>query len=309
MINIIHSVNVDDLDLNLLTVFDRVLRERSITRAAESLGLSQPAISNALARLRALTRDRLFVRAPAGMVPTAYAERIAPAIGQSLDAIRSALQRDTDFDATTSDRCFTLYVTDLGEAYFLPRLVARLAAAAPGIRFRTLPTPRDHPAAALQAGTVDLAIGNLPDLESGFYQQRLFRERYVCIVRDAHPFIGARLTPKRFEQAGHVLAAPSGTGHAAIERFLLEHGGRRAIAVEVQHFLAVPAIVAQTDLVGIVPTRIGRQALRDHPVRLVELPMAIPPFIVKQCWHARAHHDPGNRWLRRQIAELFVEGD
>lgn len=309
MINIIHRMNVDDLDLNLLTVFDRVLRERSITRAAESLGLSQPAISNALARLRALTGDRLFVRAATGMVPTAYAESVAPAIGQALGAIRSALQRGTDFDATTSDRCFTLYVTDLGEVYFLPRLVARLAAVAPGIRFRTLPTPRDHPATALQAGTVDLAIGNLPDLKSGFYQQRLFRERYVCIVRDAHPFVGARLTPKRFEVAGHVLAAPSGTGHAAIERFLLAHGGRGAIAVEVQHFLAVPAIVAQTDLIGIVPTRIARQALRDHPVRLVELPMAIPPFIVKQCWHARAHHDPGNRWLRRHIAELFVEGD
>jgi len=302
-------MNIDDLDLNLLSVFDRVRRERSITRAAESMGLSQPAISNALARLRALTHDRLFVRGSAGMVPTAYAERIAPAIGQALDAIRSTLQRDADFDAATSDRCFTLYVTDLGEAYFLPRLVARLSAAASGIRFRTMPTPRDHPAEALQAGTVDLAIGNLPDLRAGFYQQRLFRERYVCIVRDAHPFIGARITPRRFETAGHVLAAPSGTGHAAIERFLLEHGGRKAIAVEVQHFLAVPAIVAQTDLVGIVPTRIGRQALRDHPVRLVELPMPIPPFFVKQCWHARAHHDPGNRWLRRQFAELFVEWD
>jgi DNA-binding transcriptional LysR family regulator len=302
-------MNVDELDLNLLTVFDRVLRERSITRAAESLGLSQPAISNALARLRARARDRLFVRAPAGMVPTAYAERIAPAIRQALDAIRSALQRDDDFDAATSDRCFALHVTDLGEAYFLPRLMARLSATAPGIRFRTLPTPRELPAAALQAGTVDLAIGNLPDLRSGFYQQRLFRERYVCIVRNAHPFIRGRLTRKRFELAGHVLAAPSGTGHAAIERFLLEHGGRRAIAVEVQHFLAVPAIVAQTDLVGIVPTRIGRQALRDHPVRLVELPMAIPPFIVKQCWHARAHHDAGNRWLRGQFADLFVESD
>jgi DNA-binding transcriptional LysR family regulator len=309
VITIIHSMNVDDLDLNLLTVFDRVLRERSNTRAAAALSQSQPAVCNALARLRALTRDRLFVRASAGMVPTAYAERIAPAVSQALDAIRSALRRDSDFDAATSDRCFTLYVTDLGEAYFLPRLVARLSATAPGVRFRTLPTPRDHPAAALQAGTVDLAIGNLPDLRSGFYQQRLFRERYVCIVREAHPFVGARITPRKFEQAGHVLAAPSGTGHAAVERFLLEHGGRRAITVEVQHFLAVPAIVAQSDLVGIVPTRIGRQALRDHRVRLLDLPVAIPPFVVKQCWHARAHHDPANRWLRRQFAELFVEGD
>lgn len=302
-------MNVQDLDLNLLTVFDRVLRERSITRAAETLGLSQPAVSNALARLRAITGDRLLVRASAGMVPTAYAMRVAPAIGQALDAIRSTLQRDAAFDAATSDRCFTLYVTDLGEAYFLPRLVARLAGVAPGVRFRTLPTPRDHPSAALQAGTVDLAIGNLPDLRSGFYQRRLFRERYVGIVRAAHPFAGTRLTRKQFESAGHVLAAPTGTGHAAIERMLLEHGGRRRITLEVQHFLAVPSIVAETDLVGIVPTRIGRQALRDHPVRLVDLPMTIPSFIVKQCWHARAHHDPGNRWLRGQFGELFVEAD
>lgn len=301
-------MNIDDLDLNLLTIFDRVRHEGSITRAAETLGLSQPAVSNALSRLRAATRDRLFVRTSGGMVPTAYAERIAPAVGQALVGIRTALAQDTGFDPATAERRFTLNVTDLGEAYFLPSLVERLSAIAPGIRFLALPTPRERPGHALADGTVDLAVGNLPKLGSDIYQQQLFRERYVCIVRADHPAFGSRMSVREFERAGHVLAAPSGTGHAAVERVLLRHGGRRRISLEVQHFLAVPSIVAQTDLVGIVPTRIARRGLTEGVVRLVEPPFAIPAFIVRQCWHARAHRDPGHRWLRRVFVELFAEG-
>ncbi len=300
-------MNVADLDLNLLTVFDRVRRDRSITRAAEALGLSQPAVSNALARLRAATGDRLYVRTPGGMVPTAYAERIAPAVAGALEAIHGALATGSSFDPAGSERGFVLTLTDLGEAYFLPPLIARLAGVAPGIRFHTLPAPRERPAEALADGSVDLAIGNLPNLGSGTYRQRLFRERYVCIVRDDHPAIGARMTTRQFERAGHVLAAPTGTGHATVERVLLEHGGRSSIRVEVQHFLAIPSIVAGSDLVGVVPTRVARQGLLGGLVRIVEPPFAIAPFVVRQCWHARAHADPGHRWLRGLVAELFAE--
>ena len=300
-------MNIADLDLNLLTVFDRVRRDRSITHAAEALGLSQPAVSNALARLRAATNDRLFVRTPRGMAPTAYAERIAPAVGKALESIRAALEQDTAFDPATAERRFALNVTDLGEAFFLPRLVESLATSAPGIRFLGLPASRDRPADALADGSGDLAIGNLSRLGSDIYQQRLFHERYVCIVRADHPAFGARMSVREFERAGHVLAAPSGTGHEAVERVLLEHGGRQRITLEVQHFLAVPSIVAQSDLVGIVPTRIAQQGLVERTVRLVEPPFSIPPFVVRQCWHARAHGDPGHRWLREVIAERFAE--
>lgn len=299
-------MNDQKIDLNLLTVFEQVMRERSITRAAAALGLTQPAVSNAIARLRALTGDPMFVRSARGVVPTARAQAMAQPLAEALARIRATLVAAA-FEPALAERTFTLVASDLGEAYFLPRLVAHLADVAPGLRLRTLPSPRAETREALASGAIDLAVGYLPGMGPGLYQQRLFRERYVAIVRRGHPTIRDRLSSRQFERCGHVLAAPSGTGHAAIERVLARHGGRERIVVEVQHFLAVPAIVAQTDLVGIAPTRIAREALRDAAVKLVELPFAIPPFVVAQYWHARAHLDPGHRWLRAVFVELFSD--
>jgi DNA-binding transcriptional LysR family regulator len=156
-------MNILDFDLNLLTVFDAVLAERSISRAAGRLDLSQPAVSNALARMRKATGDRLFVRLGNAMVPTPYAQGIADPIRQALTGIRIALGASQEFDPATSPRSFAIFLTDLGEAFFLPRLLARLNRIAPGVHIRTLPMPPEAAEDALRNGEVDLAIGNLPD--------------------------------------------------------------------------------------------------------------------------------------------------
>ena len=299
-------MNIKNFDFNLLVVFDAVLATGSISRAAHRVGLSQPAISNALARLRKATGDRLFVRLANGMAPTPYAERIAEPIRLGLATIRASLAESQEFDAASSDRSFVLYLTDLGEAFFLPRLLAHLGRIAPGVRIRTLPMPPEAAREALRSGAVDLAVGNLPDFQAGFYQQRLFREHYVCVVGRGHARIGSKLSTRSFAAARHAIVAPAGTGHDIIERALVKHGLEERIVLRVQNFLVLPSIIAATDLIALVPHSVGSQLSRQNDVRLLPVPIAIPAFDVKQCWHERFHDDAGNRWLRRQFAELFV---
>ena len=298
-------MNIKDFDLNLLVVFDAVLGEGSISRAAARLDLSQPAVSNALARLRKATGDRLFVRLGNGVAPTPYAESIAAPIRAALAAIGASLAGRQEFDAATSQRDFAIHITDLGEAYFLPRLLARLNRIAPHVRLRNLALSTDEAREALRSGAADLTIGNLPDFEAGFYQQRLFRDRYVCILSRDHPTIGARLTARQFAAASHAIAMPGGTGHGIIERTLVAHGLESRIALRVQNFLVLPSIVAASDLIAIVPHSVGSQISPKDAVKLLPLPVDIPAFDIRQCWHERYHDDPGHRWLRQQFMELF----
>jgi len=298
-------MNIREFDLNLLVVFDAVLGEGSISRAAARLDLSQPAVSNALARLRKATGDRLFVRLGNGVAPTPYAASIAEPIRAALAAIGASLAGRQEFDAATSQRDFAIHITDLGEAYFLPRLLARLNRIAPHVRLRNLALSTDEAREALRNGTADLTIGNLPDFEAGFYQQRLFRDRYVCILSRDHPTIGARLTARQFAAASHAIAMPGGTGHGIIERTLVAHGLESRIALRVQNFLVLPSIVAASDLIAIVPHSVGSQISPKDAVKLLPLPVDIPAFDIRQCWHERYHDDPGHRWLRQQFMELF----
>lgn len=298
-------MNIEDIDLNLLPVFEAVLAERSISRAAERLNLSQPAVSNAVARLRKAAGDRLFVRVGNAMVPTPYAEELAGPLRQGLAGIRAALGAGHDFDPATSERRFSIYLTDLGEAFFLPRLLGRLNRIAPHIHLRTLPMPTGAAEEALQSGEVDLAIGNLPELGAGFYVQRLFRDRYVCLVRRGHPTIGERISARQFAAASHAIVTPGGWGHGIIEQTLIERGLEHRVALRLQNFLVLASIVATTDLVAIVPHSVGSQLSRDLDVRLLPLPIPIPAFDVRQCWQERFHDDKGSRWLRQQFVELF----
>jgi len=299
-------MNISEFDLNLLVVFEAVLAEGSISRAAARLDLSQPAVSNALARMRKATGDRLFVRLGNAVVPTPYAQGIADPIRQALASIRNSLSESQGFDPATSERAFAIYVTDLGEVYFLPTLLARLSKLAPGVRISTLPMPNEAAQDALKSGSVDLAIGNLPDFRAGFYQQRLFPDHYVCAMRRDHPVIGQRITTRQFAAASHAIATPAGTGHGVILRTLMEHGLEHRIVLQVQNFLVLPNIVATTDLLAIVPHSVGSQLSRYNDIKLLPVPIPIPPFDIKQCWHERFHDDAGNRWLRQQFAELFT---
>ena len=299
-------MNVTDLDLNLLRAFDAVLRDGSVTAAAERLSLSQPAMSNALSRLRRILGDPLFMRTPGGMRPTPFAQQLAAPVRQALDLIYTTLQQRPGFDPRTSQRSFRLQLSDVGEIVFLPPLLERLQREAPGVRVETGHLPQDEVSDALAAGEIDLAVGFLPELSLGVVQRRLFRDRYVCLVRADHPKIGSRLTLAQFLAASHVLVSARGSAHEIVEQTLRNKGLVRRIALRVPHFTVVPMILSRTDHMVIVPEGLVRSIARLGRFKSLKPPVDIPALDVKVHWHERFDQDPGISWLRGVIVELYA---
>jgi DNA-binding transcriptional LysR family regulator len=303
----ITSVNMElhRIDLNLLVVFRELLRERRVSRVAEKLGISQPAVSNALARLRRLLGNPLFLRTPQGMAPTPYAEQLAAPLEQALDAIQAALSQRTDFDPAHSERAFTLGMTDIGEIWFLPALMDRLAHEAPGVSISTVRNGALDLKEAMEAGKVDLALGLLPQLQAGFYQRRLLHTRYVCLFRRGHPLDGAPLGVPEYEAAEHLLVVAQGTGHGRVDELLLRAGIRRRIRLTVPHFTAVGHILQRTDLLATVPEALAQSIAEPFGLVHVPHPAALPEAAINLFWHAKVHEDAGNSWLRGVVKEVF----
>jgi DNA-binding transcriptional LysR family regulator len=299
-------MNVHDVDLNLLRVFDAVLHEQGATAAAARLGLTQPAVSNALARLRAIFGDALFVRTAAGMDPTPFARELAEPVRQALALLESALAHGPGFDPATSTRAFRFYMSDLGQVEFLPPLVERLQRAAPGVRLEAVAADLEHIADALGAGSIDLAVGFLPALGPPVARRTLFRDPYRCLMRADHPSIGAKLSRKQFLESSHVLVTYRGGGHRVIEEALERAGVARRIALRVPHFTVVPMVLERTDLILTLPARVARVYERQGRFKSLPPPVPMPPAEVAVHWHERFEADPGNRWLREQVIELFA---
>lgn len=312
----IRTMDIRRLDLNLLLVFDALMREGNLTRAGFSLGLSQPAMSHALAKLRRLANDSLFVRVPTGMEPTPFAQRIARSVHEGLALLQGALDRDETFDPQVCDRTFQVLMSDIGELVYLPRLLMHLAKVAPRVNIRVLQLPREAYQEAFVSGAVDLAMGFLPALKAGFYQQRLFEDSYICLLRDGHPRIRQRMTIEQFSGESHVMIEPAGSRYSTvspqtstttlIERYLAERGLARRIALRVPHFMVVPEIVRSTDLIATVPGTVKNHLSSLQGLKMVPLPIEVPSFEVKQFWHELKHDDVANRWLRGVVSELFT---
>jgi DNA-binding transcriptional LysR family regulator len=300
-------MNVHDVDLNLLRVFDAVLHEQGATAAAARLGLTQPAVSNALARMRAIFGDALFVRTAAGMDPTPFARELAEPVRQALALLESALAHGPGFDPATSTRAFRFYMSDLGQVEFLPPLVERLQRAAPGVRLEAVAADLEHIADALGAGSIDLAVGFLPALGPPVARRTLFRDPYRCLMRADHPSIGAKLSRKQFLESSHVLVTYRGGGHRVIEEALERAGVARRIALRVPHFTVVPMVLERTDLILTLPARVARVYERQGGFKSLPPPVPMPPAEVAVHWHERFEADPGNRWLREQVVELFSD--
>jgi DNA-binding transcriptional LysR family regulator len=297
-------MNVHDIDLNLLRVFDAVLHEKGVTSAAARLGLTQPAVSNALARMRKLFGDPLFVRTPRGVDATPFARELAEPVRQALALLESALAHGPGFDPATSTRAFRFYMSDLGQVEFLPPLVERVQRGAPGVRLEAVALEVDDIANALAAGALDLAIGFLPGLSAPVGRRALFRDPYLCLMRADHPI--AALTKKKFLEASHALVIYRG-GHRVIEEALERAGLARRIALRVPHFTVVPMVLERTDLILTLPARVARVFERRGKLKALPPPVPIPPAEVAVHWHERFEADPGNRWLREQIVELFSD--
>jgi DNA-binding transcriptional LysR family regulator len=301
-------MDITKIDLNLLVVFDALLRTRSVSAAARSLGMSQPAASFALQRLRKLFGDPLFVRTARGIHPTPYAEGMRVPLEDILERIRADLLQQPTFDPRSAERSVTFNMQDIGELVFLPRILDRLTATAPGIHVRAVNLPPTAIEAALQSGDVDLAVGHFPDLEgTALYQQRLFTHSFICLVRSDHPDIGAEMTRRQFLEGKHAVVHPSGQMNDSLEAELATLGLTRQVSVRMEHFLAVPTILSRSDLICTVPYAIGDSLAKLADIKLVRPPFKAKPRIVRQHWHARFHHDAANRWLRSVIAELFVD--
>jgi len=300
-------MNLNTFDLNLLLVFEALLREGNMTAAGVELGLTQPAMSRALQRLRVLYNDPLFVRTTRGMKPTALAQLMAQAVTDAIKAIQAALDLNHSFDPATSTRSFHLVMTDGAALFYLPRLFPHLKQAAPGVTIQILQMPRDQYREALEAGTADLALGQLPHLQSNYQQQHLFDDQLVCLVRKGHPDIGKTITMAQFMAAEHIiLSAPSRTDEL-IKRALGKNAAQRRVALTLPYYLVVPATLSSCDLIAVVPRHVGLVFADTWNLRTLALPFKLPPMRLSQFWHARSHKDVGHQWLRRSIAQLFME--
>jgi DNA-binding transcriptional LysR family regulator len=297
---------MSNLDLKLLAIIGDLYRTRNVSQTAENLGLNQPAVSMSLARLRKHFNDPLFVKTPRGMEPTAHTDEIIAALRQAHMLVRGAIDHRDVFDPATSERVLRISATDLGQVVVLPRLMQRLREVAPGVAVDYTNfsdrTPRD-----LESGETDLAIGFIPPLKTGFHRQKLFTERFVCVVRAGHPRIRGKLTLDAFQRELHLTVKTPGTGHRVLEQTLERQNIERRVGLRVPNYLGAATLLSSTDLVATVPERLACVISGLIEARVFSTPFEIPPYFVMQYWHARADKDPGNRWLRALLVELFSD--
>ncbi|MBL8381428.1 MAG: LysR family transcriptional regulator [Burkholderiales bacterium] len=300
-------MNWQEADLNLLPVFAALLRHGSVTLAGRELGLSQPAMSYALKRLRAQAGDPLFVRSGRAMLPTARAHELAQPVQEVLDTVRRRILGGSGFDPQHAAREFSVALTDLGALVFLPALLAELRARAPRCTLRSVQVSASELEGALESGRVDLAIGYYPDAPQSLYQQRLYERDYVCAFRADHPGIGQRLTLARYLALDHVVVKSPVRVRDAVDRALASRGLARRAVLTLPHYVAVAPILEQSDLVATLPREIAAVFARLARVRAIPAPVRVPNVVLRQYWHRRDQHDAANRWLRERVAARFAE--
>ncbi|WP_158213292.1 LysR family transcriptional regulator [Pigmentiphaga sp. NML080357] len=304
-------MQLNKLDLNLLLIFDALMRTRSVTLAGERVGLSQSATSNSLQRLREAFGDKLFVRTPTGMQPTGLALEIADEVGEALDRLRQAIERSRVFDPAQARRTFRILLSDIAQQAHLPTFVALLRREAPHVDLAGVSLPVREAKEAMASGELDLAVGFLPDLGADFHRQSLFVEHWVCVISREHPTIGEAMTPEQYLSAAHVSYRPAASIHASLDQLLetqfAGQGVRRRVALSVSYSSGLAATLALSDLVLTAPYGPARSMIHSQPLRIVPLPFQLPTIDLNMQWHDRMHHDPGNRWFRQRFAANYCD--
>jgi len=300
-------VAIKTLDLNLLPIAFALYDELSVSRAARVLGMSQPAVSMALRRMRETFDDPLFIRVPTGISPTPRAHAIIQATRPLVQRLQEDLVKGKPFDPETSTETFTLALSDVGEMAFLPRVIPVLQTRAPQCAIRSVSVPPSQLAHQLEQGEVDLAVGYFPALATKiFRQRRISTHRFACLMRAKHPMWAERLTVEAFLAADHMVVREDGRSQEVLERFLRRRRIRRRVRVYTAHFLGMPFVLAETDLIATVPYAVAK----DFAGMSSQLAIALPPFEItgfdlKLHWHRRFDNEPRNRWLREQLAGVF----
>jgi len=297
---------MNNIDLKQLQAFHEILRTGSLSRAAEALGVGQPAVSMSLRRLREHFGDPLFVRSSGGMAPTALALELKPGVSQAVALLRSTLDHRQQFDPRTSGRVFRIAMSDIGQVTALPVLLSIIKHQAPSIRIDVETVSASTPA-QLESGDVDLAIGAMHRLGAGYYQRKLLDERFVCIADAHHSRIRQRLTLNQFREGPHLVINSPGSSLGVFEQFLASRGIERTITVRVPNFAGISANIRGSDYLAVVPERLGRLLSEGEGIRVFPLPFRAPGYRVMQHWHERQALDPGNRWLRGVMAAIFED--
>ena len=301
-------MNIASVDLNLLLAFEALIEERSVTRAAARLGLSQPAMSNALGRLRTLFGDQLFIRTRHDMAPTVRALQIAGPVRTGLTHLRSAFGEPPPFDPAFSMRSFRLAMTDYAELLLLGALLGRIQRTAPHMQILVRRPGRIFipPEEDLAAGALDMAVGFFPDqfaLDPHTQSHELFVEDNVCIARKGHPLMGKRFTLRQFAAASHVGIFYRTDTRGLIDNILVSHGFRRRLQAAIPDFLNVPYIVAQSDLIAVVPAGLAARYRKIVPLDVRKVPIPLPRLSMRMLWHARDDADAALQWLRSEILQ------
>jgi DNA-binding transcriptional LysR family regulator len=301
------NMNLTGIDLNLLVAFDALLEECHVTRAAKRVGLSQPGMSNALSRLRELLDDPVLVRTSDGMKPTPRALALAGPIRRSLEDIKTALVPE-GFDPTTSDHTFRLAATDYAGFVLLPRIMGMVQRSAPSVNFSVDAIHANAPAQQIDAGTADLGIGFRPDASTNCHHATLYDETFVCMVRRDNPLIDSDiLTVDDYARLPHALVTLGTETGSHVDKALEALGQSRRVAIRVPHYMVIPEIIASTDCVATVASRVARHFENDERFLILQPPVELPTFPVELFWHERLDRDPAHSWLRGQILDAAAE--
>lgn len=268
--------------------------------------MGQPAVSMNLAKFRKHFGDPLFVRTSVGMAPTPHAEGLIQSVEDALTLLKKALGHQSSFDPKTSSRMFQLCMTDVGQRVIMPDLLPRLSQEAPLVKIEVTYVSENTPK-NLESGEIDLAVGFLPEQDPGFLQQRLFKDKFVCIVNSVHPRIRNTLSQEQFEAESHVIVTKLGTAHGIVEATLTARGISHNIGLRIPNYLGISSTIESTDFIATVPRRFALALANTGRIRLLEPPFKIPEYLVMQHWHKRYARDPGIEWLRKIMTSLFQE--
>lgn len=297
-----------DIDSRLIQIFYEIYRHKSVSKASAALGTGQSTLSIGLNKLREHFNNPLFVRVGNSMEPTDLAKDIFPIAVEFLEKLKLINQYNIDFDPKTSNYQFRISMTDISHLVLLPRLINYLRQNAPNVSFDIVPIDRDT-SAKMADGKIDLAIGYLPHLEAGYYQQTLFKQEYMVICSPYHPrLVKDSLTAEEYNQELHIDIWATG-GHHIIESELRKRGVNRNILMRLPGYLGVGPIIKNTDAIATVPDYLSRFLQARGDIKVLRSPYTFPQYSVKQHWHERSHNNPNVEWLRQVCFDLFSEYD
>jgi len=310
----IFYMNISRIDLNLLVYLDVLLKERSVTKAAEQLGITQPAMSNGLKRLRDMLDDPILVRTSQGMSPTERANELQPQIRSILSSVEKAVQPSAEFDAANADRVFRIMASDYAESTLIPALLSQLSEVAPNIRLDML-TPSDVSIADVEKGKVDMAINRFDYLPQSFHQTTIWRDNFACLLSKENPVL-SDFTLESYLDAYHIWVSKTGMGVATgmspgdtqrlgwVDEALAELGKKRKIRLFTRHYQVAAQLATQPDLIATLPRKAAKVHARDPQLVMKTPPFPVVPIELKMAWSPLLHHNPGHSWLRQLIKSV-----